>query len=556
MKHLKALVMMQLKDKIDFGFTASKQKLISKIVFTVLKFTIVAVVAYLFFYLCSLLHIFNIMGGVPKNAMMVIYGGILLMSLFSCTLGLMKTLYFADDNKILITLPVTGNMIFISRLIVYYVFELKRSIFLTIPIFLAFALLSKVAVINFIWIAFVFILLSALPVLVGAILSIPAMFIYRFLQKVKPVQILCYIALITGVVFVVVKLISLIPENIDLMDSLGVIQNTMQDIFRWCAAYLYPVNRIVDFIVGFAVSAGLGGITYTIADGRVFLYFALFVLALALLFVIAFFLSRPLFISMVSKSFEFEKKTFENNKPNKPLPLVISILKTECSTVLRSGLMVNFIAVYIIVPILIYLINKIFNAIDTRTAGLNMVYAFNLLLILLPILASNAMIATFYSRDGRAAYVKKTVPISPILPITLRLLPTLIASSISLAVSVCIFGNMVEFSALNIALLAISCIALNAGHMIWSASLDLMNPQNETYATSGEMDDNPNERGSTVIAFIVSALIAFFSFVLFTDAVKEPVNLACIKLSLIGIVFLVACLYMYVNKIKVYYNEK
>jgi hypothetical protein len=70
---------------------------------------------------------------------------------------------------------------------------------------------------------------------------------------------------------------------------------------------------------------------------------------------------------------------------------------------------------------------------------------------------------------------------------------------------------MVEFSALNIALLAISCIALNAGHMIWSASLDLMNPQNETYATSGEMDDNPNERGSTVIAFIVSALIVYKS---------------------------------------------
>ena len=133
MKHLKALVMMQLKDKIDFGFTASKQKLISKIVFTVLKFLIVAAVAYIFFFLCSLLHIFTITGGVPRNAMMVIYGVILVLSLLSCTLGLMKTLYFADDNKILITLPVTGNMIFISRLIVYYVFELKRSIFLTIP---------------------------------------------------------------------------------------------------------------------------------------------------------------------------------------------------------------------------------------------------------------------------------------------------------------------------------------------------------------------------------------------------------------------------------------
>ncbi len=556
MKHLKALVMMQLKDKIDFGFTASKQKIISKIVFTVLKFVAVAAVAFIFFYLCSMFHIFSIMGGVPKNAMMIIYGAILVMSLFSCTLGLMKTLYFADDNKILITLPVTGNMIFISRLIVYYVFELKRSIFLTIPIFLAFALLSGVSVINYFWIVFVFLFLSAIPVLLGAILSIPAMYIYRFLQKAKPVQALMYLAIIGGAIFGVVKVISLIPENIELMASLGVIQNAMQNLFRWCAAYLFPINRIVDFIIGFAVSAGLGGLSYSIADGRVFLYFAICLGVLASLFAIAFFLSRPLFISMVSKSFEFEKKIFAQSKPNKKLPLAISLLKTECSTILRSGFMVSFIAVYIIVPILIYLINKIFNAIDTRTAGLNMVYAFNLLLILLPMLAANAMVSTFYSRDGRAAYVKKTIPISPLYPLTLRLLPTLVMSSTSLVVSASIFGNMVGFNVMHIALLSVACITLNAGHMVWSASLDLMNPQNEIYATSGEMDDNPNERSSTVIAFIVSALVAFFSFVLFTDVVKNPINLACIKLALIGVGFLIACIYMYVNKIKVYYNEK
>ena len=115
---------------------------------------------------------------------------------------------------------------------------------------------------------------------------------------------------------------------------------------------------------------------------------------------------------------------------------------------------------------------------------------------------------------------------------------------------------MVSFTPAQVVLLVVACVSLNAGHMVWSASLDLMNPQNEIYATSGEMSDNPNEMGSTVSAFIVSALFAFFSFVLFTDVVKNPINTACLKLTFIAVAFLAACLYMYVNKIKVYYNEK
>ena len=108
MKHLYALVMMQLKDKLDFGFVKSKRKLISKIVFTLLKFVIVAAVAYLLFYALSLLLFSNMR--LPSTVLIFIYGVIFVMSLFSCTAGLMKTLYFADDNKVLITLPVNTNV--------------------------------------------------------------------------------------------------------------------------------------------------------------------------------------------------------------------------------------------------------------------------------------------------------------------------------------------------------------------------------------------------------------------------------------------------------------
>lgn len=556
MKYLKALVMMQLKDKLNFDFLQSKQKRLSFIIFTILKFVVVTAVAFLFFMLSSMLKIFSIGGGVPKNVMVVIYAIIFLMSLFSCTMGLMKTLYFADDNKILITLPVDGNTIFISRLIVYYVFEIKRSIFLTIPIFLAFGINAGIGVTFFIWLPIIFLFVSAVPVLIGAILSIPAMYVYRFMQKVSAVKYVTYFLLIAVGIFAVVKIIALIPTNIDLSQQLGAVQNAMGKLLHWSGRYVYPVNKIVDVVIGYPIPSSYGSITYSIFDLKVLLYFGILLVLIAVLGFCSFMLAKPLFITMVSKSFEFEKTVVEISKPNKRLNRIASFFKTETSNFVRSGLTASFLSVYIIVPVLIFFINKIFGAIDTRTSGEHMVYAFNLLLILLPMLASNALIATLFSRDGKASYVKKTFPINPVYPLTIKLIPSIVLSSISLITSVCIFGNMVKFSAISIFLLCVGCVTLNVGHIFWCATLDIMNPQNESYATSGEMEDNPNEKSATIIAFITSAIFAFFSFILFSDMVANSVFVACLKLGCIGLAYLSLLVYMYVIKIKIYYSEK
>ena len=198
MKHLYALVMMQLKDKLDFSFLKTKQKLISKIVFTILKFIIVAAVAYGIFTVLNLLF-FNY--GIKKELMVFIFAVIFFLSLISCTVGLMKNLYFADDNKVLITFPVNANLIFISRLIVYYIFELKRSLFLTIPIFIAFGIMTKITALYYLWLVVAFVFISALPVLFGSLLSIPALYIYTFIKKRAALKVGIYVIAIAAVVY-------------------------------------------------------------------------------------------------------------------------------------------------------------------------------------------------------------------------------------------------------------------------------------------------------------------------------------------------------------------
>lgn len=41
------------------------------------------------------------------------------LSLISCTFELTNNLYFSEDNRVLITLPVDTNKIFVSKIIVF-----------------------------------------------------------------------------------------------------------------------------------------------------------------------------------------------------------------------------------------------------------------------------------------------------------------------------------------------------------------------------------------------------------------------------------------------------
>ncbi len=545
MKHLKALVMMQLKDKLDFGFLSSTQRTISKIVFSILKFIVVAAISYVVFMLLPMLIFIN--GRVPSEIMVFIFGIIFLLSIISSMLGLMKNLYLSDDNKVLITFPVNGNMIFISKLIVYYIFELKRSLFLTIPIFLGYELFSGMGLFHFIWLFIAFIFISAIPVLVGALLSIPAMWIHRFFKKLPVLKFLIYVAFAVVIIIFSADLISLIPENINLIEQRGAIERAVKDGLYWCNDHIFPVNFLVSMLVGY-----LSGFEYSLLHINVLIYFAIMIGSLGVLGALTFVISRPIFFNMMSKSFEFEKKLIDQKKPNRKRGKIATFFKTELSSLLRSGITSTFVVMYIAVPLLIYLLNKLFAAMDTDLDGKYMVYSFNLLIMTLPIMASNAVISTLYSRDGRVAYLKKTLPLSPLIPLIIKIIPMLICSAISLCSSVVVFSYFVELSIFELVLLCLGIIGLQLGHVFWSAMLDIMNPQNELYATTGNVDDNPNETSSTVIAFIASAVFAFFSFLLFPEGLTK----ACVKLAAIGVAFAVILVYMFVNKVKVYFYEK
>ena len=207
---------------------------------------------------------------------------------------------------------------------------------------------------------------------------------------------------------------------------------------------------------------------------------------------------------------------------------------------------------------MIFLMNKVFSLVSTSLRGDNLVFAFNVLIILLPLLASNAMTAKAFSAEGRAAYIKKTKPVNVAWPLTAKFIVNLIGSMLSILISVSVFSYFTNISRGYLMLLYFGLMLTQWGHTFFSATLDIMNPQNEQIATAGDAQGSKSENISTISAFAIAVLYAFISFILLGEA---PVNaggytLAYVKMCAIGVLIFAAAFYMYFSKIKAFYYDK
>lgn len=556
MLKLKNLISMQLKDKLDLSFIKDKKQLLRSIVFTILKFVIIVVIANVILSLCSFVGLF--FNSEFPQIMILILTVSLVLSLISCTVELMKNLYFSEDNKVLITLPIDANKIFISKIVVFYIYELKKSISFLLPLTLSCTIQMTIKGLCPLWINFwmliVLIFIIMLPVLLGALLSIISMWIYRFFKKVPLVQFIVLIIILGLAIFGIVKLIGLIPDDINLISQWPTISKNIRAFLLAVEQKLSIMSELIRIIIGEKTQS----LTYALSfvTGYKFL---ILIATNIVLFLDAYFISRPIFFKMMSKSFEINKKN-TLNKTNRTQNKYLTFIDKEFKINIRTlNISVNYLIVYVIVPILILFLNTMYKAMDTRILGDMLIYTFNILLICLPLLASNALVATYYSREGRAGYIKKTKPIYAAYPLVSKLFFNIIFSIPTVFVTVAIFGNSVTFNVIEIIILGFSILFLHLGHMFYSATLDIMNPQNEQYATTGNDIDNPNENKSTVLAFILSALFALIAYKLLSEAnlasATGSILTGLIKMMAITLIFFSYTVTMFVKRIKAFYYE-
>jgi len=561
MKQLLQLTLFQLKDKIDMSWMKSKKTLIRSIVFGILKFAVVAAVVFVVLYaLTRVGFISKYQDVLPLFTMFLTV--ITFLNLCSSTYNLTKSLYLSDDNKVLITFPVNANKLFFSKLFVYFFYEFKKSITLLIPGVFGFLLFeansyiaSEISFITIIWMIIPIILLIIIQVLLSAVISIPFMYIYRLFKRNQIFDLIIVTLAVAAFIFIVVKLINLIPEDIDLDRQWPMMVNGFENFIVTFDRYAYPINMYSRIFFGESCGSGY----HYQLTGFTFIRTLIAIGAVGVLTAFAFLLIRPVYFKMIYKTFEFDKNPQLAAKKNVKHKKYITFANKEFKLSFRDfDISGSYIAIYIIIPILLFFMDRVISAISTSMRGNNIAIAVNVLLTILPLLASNSTVATLYSKEGRTAYLTKSNPVNPFIPLTSKLLFNLLFCVPSIVACSIIFANFSGLGVLIAVLFSVSVLLIQYAHIFYCAAQDIMNPQNEVYATTGNDFNNPNEAKATILAFIGSFIITFIFYFMLVESVTLHGNYmsAFIRLLIIAIVLFAGFLYLFIKKIQAFYYEK
>ena len=321
-KTLKTLIKMQLKEKLDLSYTRSLRSLIFKIVWLVVGFAAVTAIITVAFYLIKMLGLVSLVHDIPVSVISLLFAVMLLLSVVLDTLELVKSLYFSKDNTVLLTFPATSSIIFLSKLATYYVYEFKKSFLFTIPMFIAYGIVKGYAPYYYPWLILMFALISTIPVLISALLSIPVMFVRVFLNRFKVIKGILAVLFIGAALVALWGAISLIPENINFIETWGDTYWELQAFLNNFTKTFAPIYIFTELIVGKTV--GLSNVIFH-SDTAATL-FSLIGIGIVLL-VACFLCSKPLFCKMASTPFEFKKNNSIRNKSNKKRSTMVTAIR-------------------------------------------------------------------------------------------------------------------------------------------------------------------------------------------------------------------------------------
>lgn len=467
-------------------------------------------------------------------------------ALIACTIGLMNTLYTSKDNAILLALPAHHSEIFVSKLIVFYYFEFRKNLLLLLPLFLGYGYhFRQLYGFDFAFISKVFLMavvIPLFPVLIGALLSIPLVFIVNYLKR-HPFLNAVVVGILMFLAFLgISSLVSIVTqkEHLRLDTFIDIlVTGVSEGIPRFNKLSLF-YNNINNFIFSgnnFSVLFGNLGIVLAVIAGLLVLVFTVSIWTYFRLTVFTFEQAK-------TNRYRYQMKQTSNT--------YFTFLKKEIKSLLRSSdqLIAQFFSL-LLLPFLLYILNLIFLSFKISPFGEKIVVGVNLCIGLLLLTTANTNSATALTREGTEFYLLKTTPTN-LKSITWAKLTINFAASILMILATVIALLKVHVFSSGITLMiGLIFLLINSGHILWSYELDLMNPRFLEYANSQSIDDNPNATKSILIGTVISLGLCGIAIAM----LFENVATGWIRLLLLSLVFFGIRLYMLLSKSKLYFNE-
>ncbi len=532
-KRVSILVSMQLKNVNKKKSLSFGRKTVSFFVSLVI---IALITTGLYFALSFIVNVFSIGFILSSDFLMVYIAALQLTSIVTCTGGMMQSLFLDRDNVLLLSFPCRHSEVFTSKLVVYYIFELRKALFGILPLILTIGISTNESIYSalpfvklnyFLLIPIVIILLPLIPVLIGSLLSLPASLLKRFINSspiIELIFILVLVFLAYGLTFIIV---SALPDRIAVITEYVTFLDNIKSLFASVASFTLYVRFFVHMLYSYNILLNILFILLIVVTG----------VTLVILII------KPFYFNLASRSMEEarEKDHKMSTKTNKNV--FMSFIKKEFLMSYRDiGKTTESYLLILFMPSIMILILAIYSrlALNLSTGS---VYAsiFAMLYLSLLSLTSVVDISTSLSREGTEFIILKTAPSKCENVTWAKILVSLVFTLGVLTVSYLMLyiGALalnIKYLVEYIPLIYVVSVITNIGLTFKGMEVDVMNPSLIEYATTKSTKENKNisktiEEG-TLLSVIYTTIFGIFIF-----SVGLSAFLVLIPLSIIYLVY-------------------
>jgi len=532
-RRLKYLVLLQAGEKFRGFGQRPEKKTVLRVFLKVLAAVAVTLALYFVFNFLKTKYAFTF----DKELFTTVLFLTQIISVISCVGSMMSVLYNGRENLILMAFPCNYNEIFLSKVIVFVMEELRKSCFFVLPFLVSYGMVSGGGGSYWGGLIPTWLFLVLFPVLFSAILSIPFIFIKKFLENHTVVLSAMLVTFLVGAFVLVVFILSKVPTPLRLI----AFYHSFMKAFR---AILITINGFSLFY------AFIGNAMFGV---KVWLYVPLMIVIFAATLALCFFVAMPFYFKASSSSAEYSKSGKHKVRKHRVNNLFLTFFRKEAKLMFRTSQnLTSAISIVLIFPILAYMLNFVVAAVRTNVYGDYMTIAFNLMITLSLIGTYNANCAAAISSEGSEFSVLKAAPSNTMIVTWAKLALTMIVDLLAVA-SMCIVVSLTTtLPARDILLMFAVIIPVSLGNVLWSFQLDITNPKVNEYAVKGDaVVDNPNVTKSLVISFLISTLMGVLTLLLLIDGYKS----GWIRAVIVAFVYFALRLFLYNGYLKVYFND-
>lgn len=480
--------------------------------------------------------IFNVLFLEPNTEYFVFFIFVLqIISVIACIVQASNILYTSKDNALLLTYPVKHHFVYISKILVMYILELLKSLTLVFPLFMAYGtIVPGILSVNYVVSGFFYaILLPFIPVLLGAIISIPFVYLTKILKHANWVKGIFSIILFAALIFVTVIIVKFIQDNSPIR-IVALFKKFNRDI----SSFVTSANRFALY----ANFIGRGMCATNTAE--IWTNHGLMVAVLVGIALVSIAISLPSFFRLASSASEnaATKKHKGENKAHKST--FITFLRKELTLSIRNiGNFASDYAFLFAMPFVLVILTCIFVNIERNELGMSLTYGLLGLITLVMLCASNTASATAISSEGSEFVLLKTAPGKTANIIWSKLLVNFIISFIMTTISFIILRVVltvdIEKGLLDVGKLTLVYVFVNLveiGLLLWSIQLDIVNPKLREFANAQNKNEITNSSQSIIIGLIFSIVFSAILILLFITTL--PLYAIAIILIVVGLIFI------------------